>query len=333
MSRTVYPFFNLPPAVSAIGNTYYVIQTTEAFYGQFVNDHSVTYSDGSNSICPHTSTSALVTTNGIKAALAKTVASRNDYVIVLPSSTTYYIDEPIAMDKMRVHLICLEGINDNAGVPGNWARIQQITAANAAMTISAGTVEVAGLMLKGYVGVNVVNVTGSLACVSFHDNFVSLKTTGTHTQYGILVSGATCQNFNIYNNWIGIYEPDATAHITALLAFTGADQLRHVIRNNSFHSGAHTTSIQTIDVGLDLSGSGAYESEVIGNRFCESVLGTQVMTYPMSDSGYNFYADNRVFYHGTVGNSIHGAAADQGGVQNYVSIDGGRESTGLILYA
>ena len=316
------------------GRVFYVIQESDPGYADFLESHQP-YVDGVSKVYKHSATSSVVSTDGIANAFNATVEGRNDYVMVVPSSTTYYVDSTITMNKMRTHFICPEGISANGngmGCPGNWARISEITASTVLLTISAGTVEVAGLMLKGKQGATVIDVTGSVACVSIHDDFISLNTSGTvATQYGIKVSGASTQNFSIFNNWIGVYEPSAVAHIPALLAFTGGDSMRHVIRNNSFHSGAQQTNTQTIDVGLDLGGS--YDCEVIGNRVYENRLGTQVITLPMKDNGYNFFVDNRIIYQGSLANAINGMDDDQGGVQNYIAIDGSKEATGLIGYA
>jgi hypothetical protein len=158
---------------AGVGNIYYVIQTTETFYDQFVADHNEAYSDGTWSVCPHTATSTVVTTNGLKNALAKTVEGRNDYVIVMGANSTYYIDEALAMNKKGVHIICPAGFGYDIGAT-NAARIQQITAATAVFAVSDAAIEIAGFYIKNYDGVVAITLAATSYAPNIHHNTFAL---------------------------------------------------------------------------------------------------------------------------------------------------------------
>lgn len=191
---------DLPPSDALqVGNVYYVVQTTDAFYSQFVEDHQRTYSDGSQAICPHTGTSSTVTVNGIKAALAKCVANRNDYVVVMPSDTNYCIDEALAMDKKAVHLICPAGMGVDFPI-GNTARIKQITAATAVIAMTAQACEVAGLYLKNYASVATITLSADALSPNIHHNAFMLVWT-TAPNGAIVGTGAGGGWGTISHNW------------------------------------------------------------------------------------------------------------------------------------
>jgi hypothetical protein len=173
--RRQFPGFKLGPEyVGMPGNIYYVIQTTESFYAQFIEDYQTTYRDGSRAVYPHTATSGAVTVNGLKNALAATVEGRNDYVIVMGANSTYYIDAALAMNKKGVHLICPAGLGYDIGA-NNACRIQQITAATAVIAVSDAAVEIAGIYFKNYDGVVAISLAAASYAPNIHHNTFALN--------------------------------------------------------------------------------------------------------------------------------------------------------------
>lgn len=88
-----------------VGNVYYVMQSTNALYStEFLTSKVGHYADKSARV--HTS---------ITTALAATVSSRNDYVIVMPDTSDYDEGATLTMSKANVHLICPAGLGAPVG--------------------------------------------------------------------------------------------------------------------------------------------------------------------------------------------------------------------------
>jgi hypothetical protein len=148
--RRQFPGFKLGAEfLSPPGNIYYVIQTTEAHYAQFIKDYQETYSDGSRAVYPHTATDSVVTTNGLQNALNACVANRNDYVIIMPSASHYNILAALTMSKRSVHLICPAGLGMEAGA-SNAALIHQNTANTNIITLTGDSCEIAGIWFRTF---------------------------------------------------------------------------------------------------------------------------------------------------------------------------------------
>jgi hypothetical protein len=154
-------FGNLVFGSLGIGNVYYVVNTnsTTTYTDLKKRFGGERYEDGSAILYPHTATASTVTLNGLKNALAATVEDRNDYVVVMGSNSTYYIDEALALNKKNVHIICPAGMGYDRGAT-NAARIQQITASTAIFAVSDASVEIAGFYLKN------INSTAAITLAS-----------------------------------------------------------------------------------------------------------------------------------------------------------------------
>jgi len=183
-----------------VGNVYYVIKKTATYYSQFCDEYSVDYFDGSNSICPDTGTTttdaavALLNT-GIQDALNKTVANRNDYVIVMPSETDYDIGAALTLSKKAVHLICPAALGNEYGCT-NACRIHQLTAATPVFTVSAASVEIAGFYIKNYSKVTALELAQNAYAPNIHNNdfIMSLASTDSEPIIDNVVTG------NVYND-------------------------------------------------------------------------------------------------------------------------------------
>ncbi len=105
----LYQYGGMPVGPLGIGNVYYVYDSTSTSAPDMVKRYGKSrYKDGSLPLHKHVSTSSVVTTDGLAAALALTVEDRNDYVIMMPGD--YYVDEALVMDKRGVHLVCPAGM-------------------------------------------------------------------------------------------------------------------------------------------------------------------------------------------------------------------------------
>lgn len=179
-----------------IGNVYYVIKETAPYAQQFIDDYSVDYSDGTNSICLDkgvtTSSAAVAVLNtGIQDALNKTVANRNDYVIVMPSQADYDIGATLTMSKKCVHLIAPGGLGNQVGATAA-ARIHPIDDL-AAIKISDSSIEVAGFYFKNYSNQTIMQLAqNAYACNIHNNNFIfALSSTTCAPIVTNIVSGNT----------------------------------------------------------------------------------------------------------------------------------------------
>jgi len=191
-------------SMGGVGNIYYVADTTSDAYPYIkAKIGEARNSDGSPMLCPHTATSTVVTTNGFKTAEAACVNDRNDYIIALPSSNNYYIDEVLTLDKRATHLVCPAAMTNRVGCT-NLCRLQQIGAGLSIISITNGAIEVAGLYLKnisGYAHITVPTTgTYSAWALSIHNNyFVSRSSTTTLPMLDCNGDGASYSR--IENNW------------------------------------------------------------------------------------------------------------------------------------
>jgi len=255
-----------------IGNIYYVVNTSSSSYADMVTKlGNAYYDDGSKVLHPHTATASTVTTNGIKTALAACVADRNDYVIVMPSTTTYYTDEALSITKKGVHLICPGGMGCEHGAT-NAARIQQITANTGLISIAAQAVEVAGLYLKHsacaeatylYKGA-AIDVTTGASCPNIHHNYFAINGSGaTNSPIIAILGGATGVGAwgQIHHNRF-VHLTDSVTFARIILINTGANTFD--VSHNVFNSGcgAGATVVYFIEFG-----AGALYGEAKNNFF------------------------------------------------------------------
>jgi len=177
-----------------VGNVYYVIKSTEAFYANFQKDNDFKYTDRSRSI--HTT---------IQSALDATVSNRNDYVIVMPSESDYDLTAALTMSKKAVHLICPGGLGNEIGAT-NVARIHQ-TADVDVMTLSQSSIEIAGFYFKNYdlqagiTGATSVAGVGVYGC-NIHHNTFAMRSTTVAAEPMINFSGDAGAWGSIENNWM-----------------------------------------------------------------------------------------------------------------------------------
>jgi len=221
-----------------VGNIYYVVKRTEAFYEQIVAEYSVDYADGSNSICPDvgTTTSSAATAllnTGIQDALDKTVECRNDYVVVWPSNSDYDIGAALTLSKKCVHLVCPAGLGNDIGST-NACRIHQLTAATPVFTVSDSAVEIAGFYVKPYAKVTLLELAQNAYAPNIHHN--SLIATGYSSTDGepvidTIVTGNTLNDGGSWGalerNWIIVNGNCTIASVIYIHANSTACRVNH----------------------------------------------------------------------------------------------------------
>ena len=260
---------------------------------------------------------------GIQAALDACVANRNDYVIVMPSTTSYSLGATLTMNKARTHLICPPGIG-NMGM-NNFARLYTTVATTNMITVTADCVEIAGFFFKGYDGTAhdqpaIIYLSGTRWTPNIHDNFFGIGATAASNNYGILADGA-CSHFNIHDNYFTNYAPGAMTGtdnaILAFIAITSTSSTRGVIRDNYMHTGANTTVTSGINCAC------AYA--IIDNNTIvadKAVGGSQGGVVTTGITGVVSTTARRNTFHAVTG-AFSGTTADSSNVLNYDATNGG----------
>jgi hypothetical protein len=199
---TVNTINGLPVGGLGVGNVYYVVNTssTDAFAALKTRLGGIKYDDGTYALCPHTASASAVTLDGFATASGFCVEDRNDYIIVFPSNSTYYIDAAIALNKKGMHLICPAGLGNEIGAT-NAARIQQITAATACIAVSDASVEIAGFYLKNINSTAAITVAATSYGLNIHHNTFPLIWTSGAQVGAIVCSGDGGAWGSIERNW------------------------------------------------------------------------------------------------------------------------------------
>lgn len=296
--------------MAGAGNVYYVMQSTNTLYPAFSASHGGQHDDGSSIV--HTD---------IQSALDATVANRNDYVIVMPDGSDYDITDTLTMSKNRVHLICPPGLNSH-GIPANYARIHQTTAATAIITVTADAVEIAGFFFKHMTDSNGIVLSGTRWCPIIHDNFFAMACADTGTAaYGVGGTGAI-SHASIYGNYFCNYSPGLMTGtnnaIASFIGITSNSSTRGLIRGNIINTGANTT----VGAGIIFAGVDGF---VLENYLYENIGGggvdAGVLTLGIS-TGAQCLVSNNVLTLGTANNSMSGGTADRSYVWNLSAADG-----------
>lgn len=101
-----------------VGNIYWVIQSSKAFYRSFVESHLFVYPDGSKSVYTDSGNGA-----GIQAAISACKGGRNDFIIV--GTGNYNLTAAITLaGKSSVHLVALNAGGYDVGALGAAALTQ-----------------------------------------------------------------------------------------------------------------------------------------------------------------------------------------------------------------
>jgi len=164
----VFQYGGVPVGPLGIGNVYFVIKSTEAYYEEFLRTHQGNYNDES----------AIVHTD-IQSALDATVECRNDYVIVQPSNSDYELTAALTLSKKCVHLIAPSGLGNDVGAT-NAVRLDQNTSGLPVFTVSDASVEIAGFYIKNDPGYTAIDLAQNAYAPNIHHNsFIMLYSSTT----------------------------------------------------------------------------------------------------------------------------------------------------------
>ena len=259
----------------------------------------------------------------INSALTSCVDNRNDYVVLLPSTSDYDLTAALTMTKKSSHLVCLPDMN-RKGL-GNSVRVHQTTASLANVVVTADNVEIAGIFFKqydstGYDSPAIIHLSGTRWTPHIHDNFFGCSASNATKPTGILADGA-CSHFNIHNNYFTNYAPALTTGtnntIDAFIKISKTSSTRGRIADNIIHTGCNTT----VDTGINCQAAYA----VIDNNtlVADKAVGAAdagVMTIGIT--GVVSSSCKRNTFHGVAG-AFSGTTNDSSDVLNYDATNGG----------
>ena len=265
--------FNGPNVNDTVGNVYYVIQKSKAFYNTFIASHQMTYQDGSVAVYGDDGDGL-----GIQAAINACKGGRNDYVLV--GTGNYNLTVALTTSgKSSVHLIGVNGVGCEVGTVGASALTQTGAYENVIMEAYG---ELAGFQIINKAGYSAVTMANGKWRANIHNNWFHMvqgtacniiETAGSGMSYGtiannrfqtyvggaissaIYLAGPTaCQ---ISGNWIN---NSSGTMDTAINLYAGVQNL---IIDNMI---SDCTGAGTITNGVTL-GAGASGFTAVGNRF------------------------------------------------------------------
>ena len=232
-----------------IGNIYYVVKSTEAFYGDLSATYDQVYNDGS--VAMHTS---------IESALAATVECRNDYVVVWPSNSDYDIDTAaLVMNKKSVHLIAPSGMGYDRGA-SNAVRVEQTTDSIPLIAVSDAAIEIAGFYFKPYIGQSHITLSAAAYAPNIHHNTFVLQWETTN-KASIMGTGSGGGWGSIERNWFISQGGDSQSADYIVYIASSATGAR--VCYNDFMIGDGNTAV--LGIRLD-----AYKGSANYNTFAKS---------------------------------------------------------------
>jgi hypothetical protein len=198
-----------------IGNVYLVANKSDtASYASLEAQYgTIVYPDGTSMFHGATAATADV---AIQAALDSCVANRNDYVVIMPSSTNYSITATLQVSKKAVHIICPTGLSGNSFPIGNTARLKSITAAQNIFAITTGVeaVEIAGFYLKNYADLAAITIATGCSALNIHHNMFPMVWSSSPVA-SIVGTGSGGAWGSIENNW---WISESGTSVTAAIA-------------------------------------------------------------------------------------------------------------------
>lgn len=180
----------------SVGNVYYVIPTSKAFYADFVSKYQQRYSDGSYALYPDTGNGL-----GIQAAIDASKGGRNDYIYVLPGS--YQLTVALTMvGKSSLHLVGVNRGGVEVGTVG--ASLLQQTG-NYANLILEAYGEVTGFQFINKAGYSAITMADGKWRANIHNNYFHMvqgaAATLIHSTGSGMSHGFICNNR--FETWVG----------------------------------------------------------------------------------------------------------------------------------
>lgn len=281
------------------GNVYYVIQSSKAFYQDFVNKHQQKYSDGSFAVYSDPGDGT-----GIQAAINACKGGRGDYIIV--GTGSYQLTTALTLSgKSSIHLIGVNGLTSEIGTVGA-ALLQQT--GNYQNLILESYCEVAGFQFINKAGYAAITMADAKWRPSVHNNYFHMVQgtacsiiagAGTGFTHGFIVN-------NRFQTWVG-------GAITSAIALATGNSV--TIEGNSIvnYSG-------TMDKGIDLGGG--VQNLAVDNLISDcGGAGTITVGIDAGTPTGNVLVGNRIAL--PTGSGISGGTADRSFVDNRDAENGG----------
>lgn len=312
----VFQFGGVPVGALAVGNVYYVIKKSEAFYDVFLEARQGTYPDGSLRVHPDDGDGL-----GIQAALDACVANRNDYVIVQPSQDDYDLTVALTMSKKAVHLLCPAGFSYAIGA-NNASRLHQ-TGSAPVIEVSGSAVEIAGFYFKNKAVEGGIIISNTTYGLNIHNNFwaMSLSTSTNEPMIGPLLSnsGDAGAWSTIERNFIQSTN-GTSATIAAIIRFNSDATGVRVINNHiGIGDGNNTATVGILNYAVKGMTNDndffAYQTASGAGVFTHCV---QIHASGVAYGNRGNVADSELIVGGTAGLSF---------IQNYNSVSGGTQDT------
>ncbi len=298
-----------------VGNVYFVIKSSEAYYDAFVEARQHQYSDGSFSVHADAGTG-----DGIQTALDACVANRNDYVIVQPSQSDYDLTVALTLSKKAVHLLCPAGFSYGVGA-NNACRIHQ-TGSAPVIEVSDSAIEIAGFYFKNAATEGGIIISNSTYGLNIHNNYwaMNLNTATNEPMIGPLIANTTGDAgawSTIERNFIQS-QAGASATIAAIIRFNSQATGIRIVNN---HIGIGDTD-NTATVGILNSSVKGMTND---NDFFayQTASGVGVFTHCINIHASGVAYGNR----GNVADSelIVGGTSGKSFIFNYNSVSGGTQ--------
>ena len=167
----------------------------------------------------------------IQAALDACTASRNDYVLILPSNNDYDLQTKLTMSKRDVHLIGMDYLFNKQEEGSNSAVKLHMIADDDALLLTGGNCEFAGFYCKNYNNQSFIVVTGGIAdCTHIHHNHFGLYATTTNGVPSIDMSASSSSFQLIERNTFASVVSDLT--FSSIINIGSSNTWAKVFRNN-----------------------------------------------------------------------------------------------------
>lgn len=283
-----------------LGKIFFVAHGEDSFAGDLLNEFPVDR-DGVPRVYI-TTTSADTDDLAIQAALDACVASRNDYVLVLPSNNDYDLATKLTMSKRGVHLIGMDYLSNKQETGSNSATKIHMVADDDAILLTGGNCEIAGFYFKNYNNQGTIVSTGGVCdCPHIHHNHFNLNATTTSGVPQVDFSGGSSSFVLIERNSFATNVSSLT--FSSLISISSSCTWAKVLKNNFMIGDTCTMTIVINNL--------SYKGQTHDNDICVTAGGggaTATITNAITIGGGSAFG-NRMGIAGTTTQDLVGGAA------------------------
>ena len=162
LERALTGLQNQIGSIANIGNIYYVILASKAYYPSFLSKYGQTYEDGSFSVYPDSGNGAAINT-----AIQASKGGRGDIVYVMPG--TYNLTAAVTMSgRSSTRLI---GVNGPMYEVGGTSACYLFQGGNYENVIMSANSELSGFAIKNKSGYSAVTIPANIFSTNIHNNY------------------------------------------------------------------------------------------------------------------------------------------------------------------